>query len=151
MQHRLEKFTGNLFHILLHSKVIEQKYLMTAAQQQMETGQPLIEILFYSNVLSEELLVNTLASIMKLPILRLDHCTIDPKILKKFELDFLWRYQCLPFQWCGKYLLVLSAAPLTYQNLLYIEDLSRHEVLLYLGLYSEIKAYLQAYKTLEES
>jgi len=82
--------------LLVASGTIDAAQLAAALGEQKESGQPLGMTLVRMGFLDEETLVNTLASQLKLPVVKLAGKVVNPDVLERVPIDLAEKHRCIP-------------------------------------------------------
>jgi type IV pilus assembly protein PilB len=82
--------------LLVASGTIDEAQLEAALVEQEKLGRPLGMTLVRLGFLDEETLVNTLASQLKLPVVKLAGKVVNPDVLERVPIDLAEKHRCIP-------------------------------------------------------
>lgn len=85
-----------LGELLIEAGALQPAQLEAALEQQKDYGRPLGMTLVRMGILDERLLVRTLATQLKLPVVELQGKRVNPEILELVPVDLAEKYRCLP-------------------------------------------------------
>ena len=85
-----------LGELLIEAGALQPAQLEAALEQQKDYGRPLGMTLVRMGILDEHLLVRTLATQLKLPVVELQGKRVNPEILELVPVDLAEKYRCLP-------------------------------------------------------
>ncbi len=97
--------------LLVQSGVITNDQLMEALGEQRKTGRKLGATLTEMNLVSEEQLLQLLSEHLKVPLIDIDHFSVDPKAVKLLPEMQARRYRALVLEDSGDNLLVAMSDP----------------------------------------
>jgi hypothetical protein len=91
-------FSKPIGSILLECGLISRESLNLALAKQNETGAPLGQILVDMNLVSSDVMRNTLLNQTWIEPIELDNISLDLRLIKRFGLEFCSRHQILPIE-----------------------------------------------------
>ncbi|HZN60026.1 MAG TPA: hypothetical protein VFD71_18285 [Planctomycetota bacterium] len=143
-------FRRRIGEILVNDGVASPEQIEEALVVQKSSGDLLGSILMDMGVVSEADIARTLCVQYQLPFICLANYEVDEKIVKLFPKQFLHKHKVLPFDKVGKMILLMVAEIPPEPVLEEIPKITRLDVALYVGYFSEVDTYLQKICPLQE-
>jgi len=85
-----------LGELLVQAGAIDDAQLKSALGEQRQWGRPLGMTLVRMGFLDEETLIETLASQLKLPVVKLGGKQVNPEVLERVPIDLAEKHRCIP-------------------------------------------------------
>jgi type IV pilus assembly protein PilB len=85
-----------LGELLVQAGAIDDAQLKSALGEQRQWGRPLGMTLVRMGFLDEDTLVQTLASQLKLPVVKLSGKQVNPEVLERVPIDLAEKHRCIP-------------------------------------------------------
>jgi type IV pilus assembly protein PilB len=82
--------------LLVQAGAIDDAQLKSALGEQRQWGKPLGMTLVRMGFLDEETLVHTLASQLKIPVVKLSGKRVNPEVLERVPIDLAEKHRCIP-------------------------------------------------------
>jgi type IV pilus assembly protein PilB len=82
--------------LLVQTGAIDEAQLKSALGEQRQWGRPLGMTLVRMGFLDEDTLVHTLASQLKLPVVKLGGKQVNPEVLERVPVDLAEKHRCIP-------------------------------------------------------
>ena len=101
-----------IISFLLQEKIVDEKTLQAALDQQRETGQSLIGILKKENLLDEEQLTRVVAAANKIEFVNLSPEMVDPMVAHLVSYEIASQHNVIPIKKEGSRLVVAMSSPL---------------------------------------
>jgi len=127
---------------LLNDNLISYQQLQDALKLQSETTLSLGQILINTGLISEDKLLGALSEQYNIPYVELSHYPINPEAFSKVPIDILRRYNVLPIDIKGNFLILATADPMDIIAQDDISFLSGMYIDIVLSSSDEIKSYL---------
>jgi type II secretory ATPase GspE/PulE/Tfp pilus assembly ATPase PilB-like protein len=108
---------------LVHEKLVTEKQLQTALQEQRRTGSTLGEVLVSMGFLKEDDLCRVLAESQGVPFLDLGEVTPDTTLLTGISAEFARKHGVFPVERDGKFVVVAMARPM---DILALDAVKQH-------------------------
>jgi len=130
---------------LLDAGVIDEKQLRAALSEHQQTGQKLGEILVKQNVVSPQVLVQTLARKLGVKGCHLRHGLVDPVVAKLVDREEARRLKALPMFKVRKHLTIAMAEPQNLPTIDRLHQLTGCEIRPVLALEKDVEEFSQKY------
>jgi len=101
-----------IISLLMQEKVLDEKTLLAAVEQQQKTGQSLISILKKENLLDEDQLTRVIATTNKIEFVNLSPEMVDPMIAHLVSYEMAGQHNVIPIKKEDNRLLVAMSSPL---------------------------------------